>query len=137
MTDGNQNRAIEIHDSTLDAISQEGGYTTVYFRPAYIHQSSGEPGVDPGSGWIQHVALCIKDATVIPASAELPGKLLDGRLAVGTITWENEIPIRDEYIGELEVELQTWHETVVVMGTDLQIKLLGHAKYVEEFPRNS
>ena len=40
-----QNRTIEIHDSTLDAVSVRDGQAILHFPSVYIHHSVGTPGV--------------------------------------------------------------------------------------------
>jgi hypothetical protein len=73
--DGIKNRAIEIHDSTLDAISARDGTVVLHFPCVYIHESIRTPGVDEGSGWVQEAILRISNAAVIKSFSTLPADL--------------------------------------------------------------
>ena len=75
-----KNRAIEIHDSTLDAIFVRDGEAVLHFPRVYIHESTGTPGVDAGSGWVQEALLRISDATVTRSFSKFPADLLDGHI---------------------------------------------------------
>jgi hypothetical protein len=88
-----QNRAIEIHDSTLDRISIRDGNASLYFAPVYIHQSGGTPGVDAGSGWVQKALIQIGGAVVKGSFSQLPRELLDGQIRIGAAVSRNVIPI--------------------------------------------
>jgi hypothetical protein len=58
------NRAIEFHDSTFDGVRKDGTDLTLRFSAAHIHQSSGKPGVDEGSGWVQEALLHVRGGLV-------------------------------------------------------------------------
>ena len=75
-----QNRAIEIHDSTLDRISVRDGDVVLHFAAVYIHQSAGTPGVDAGSCWVQKALLRMGGAVVSGSFSQLPRELLDGQI---------------------------------------------------------
>jgi hypothetical protein len=70
-----KNRAFEIHDSTLDTISVPAGEVALHFHSVYILESTGTPGVDPGSGWVQEALLSISDAAVKRSFSEFPADL--------------------------------------------------------------
>jgi hypothetical protein len=44
------NSLIEFHDSTLGEVWSSEKTVVVALRPAYIHQSTGRPGIDSGIG---------------------------------------------------------------------------------------
>jgi hypothetical protein len=48
---GEPNRAFELHDSDVTAVSWVGSELHLEME-AYVHASNGVPGVDGGSGWI-------------------------------------------------------------------------------------
>jgi hypothetical protein len=50
------NAAVEIHDSTLESIETHSE-VLVAMLSAYVHRSSGRPGIDAGTGWSQTVRL--------------------------------------------------------------------------------
>jgi hypothetical protein len=128
-----QNRAIEIHDSILASISILNGDAEFRLVPAYIHKSTGEPGVDSGTGWVQNIILRIRNANVCGAFSELPRDLEGGTLRIGSISFDNMIPMRASYSGEVELKLEALGESISAKGTELQIEFLDTPRYVEEF----
>src|SRR5258708_38057608 len=100
-----KNRAIEIHDSTLDAFSVRDGEAVLHFPCVYIHESMGTPGVDAGSGWVEEALLRISGATVTMSFSKFPADLLDGYIMVGDAVLSKEIPIPRSPNGMLELAL--------------------------------
>src|SRR5262249_61391180 len=74
------NAAIEIHDSVLNAIAAAQDRVTMWLDPAYVHQSSGRPGYDPGSGWSQAVEIVLFGGQIETPLPEMPCTLDDGRV---------------------------------------------------------
>ncbi len=132
--DGIKNRAIEMHDSTLDAISVRDGAAVLHFPCVYIHESMGTPGVDAGSSWVQHAQLRIFDPAVTRSFSKLPADLLDGYIKLGDEVLRNKIPIPLSYKGTVELRLESWNdEVVLIAGNSAELELIGEPKYVEEF----
>jgi hypothetical protein len=133
------NRAIEIHDSTLDSISILNGEAVLHFSSVYIHQSAGKPGTDAGTAWVQKALLRIRQGVIKGSFSEFPRDLLDGHLKLGVLLLSNEIPIPLNYTGDVELRLESWGEIVVVTGASAELDLIGEPEYVEEFrpDRNS
>ncbi len=129
-----QNRAIEIHDSILDSISVSDGRAVLHFPKAYIHQSTGTPGRDVGSGCVQEVLLLIDNAVVEGSFSEFPRDLLDGHIKIGAIVSRNMIPIPLHHEGSVELRLESWDdEVILITGSSAELELIGEPKYVEEF----
>jgi hypothetical protein len=128
------NRAIEIHDSTLDAISVRDGEAVLHFPCVYIHESMETPGLDAGSGWVQQARLRISDAVVTKSFSTFPADLLDGHITLGDTVLNNEIPIPLVHKGNVELRLESWNdEMVLITGSSAELELIGEPKYVEEF----
>ena len=127
------NRAMEFHDSTFDCVEGEGAHLALRFSAAYINQSEGKPGVDPGSGWVQELRLHISDASLSGEILDLPCDLWDGSVSLDGQRFDNCVPIPLDYRGRVEVNLER-HGKLTVVGTRLQVGLLGQPKYVEDFP---
>ena len=127
------NCAIEFHDSTFNGVEREGTDLSLRFSAAYIHQSEGKPGVDAGSGWVQELRLHISAASLSGEILDLPCDLCDGSISLGDERFNNCVPIPLDYRGRIEVHLEQEGKLTVV-GTGLQVELLGQPKYVEEFP---
>jgi hypothetical protein len=133
-----QNRAIEIHDSTLDRISVRDGDVVLHFAAVYIHQSAGTPGVDAGSCWVQKALLRMGGAVVSGSFSQLPRELLDGQIKIGTTVSRNMIPIPLDHKGDAELRLESWNdEAISIAGSSARLELIGDPKYVEEFQPNN
>jgi hypothetical protein len=128
-----KNRAIEIHDSVLDALSLDNGDAVLHFSHLYIHESEGVPGIDDGTGWSQEGKLTIRGAVVQGTFSEWPAHLHLGCITVEGNVFENEIPIPLDFEGKTELRLQSWSEIISIAGTGAKLELIGKAEYVEEF----
>ena len=130
------NRAIEIHDSVLVAVSFSHGEAQLHFSSVYIHQSEGVPLRDAGSGWIQKAVLRIHDASMEGAFSGFPVDLADGQTRMGQSILDNEIPVPLRHKGAFELRLHAmWHgqEVVYFAGSGADLELLGEPEYVEGF----
>jgi hypothetical protein len=130
------NRAIEIHDSILAAVSFSQGEAQLHFSSVYIHQSEGVPLRDAGSGWVQKAIIRIQDAEVKGAFSEFPVDLSGGHIQIGQNLLDNEIPVPLRHKGAFELRLQAmWQgqEVVSFTGSGAELELLGEPEYVEEF----
>jgi hypothetical protein len=130
------NRAIEIHDSVLAAVSFSQREAQLHFSSVYLHQSEGVPGRDSGSGWVQEAVLRIQDARVEGAFSKFPVDLSNGQTRMGKIALDNEIPVPLRHKGAFELRLQSmWQgqEVVSFAGSGAELELLGEPEYVEEF----
>ncbi len=130
------NRAIEIHDSVLAAVSFSSGEVQLQFSALYIHESDGVPGIDAGRGWYQQAALRIQDAKVDGVFTEFPVELISGRTRIGRDILENEIPVPLRHKGAFELRLQAMRQEtglVTFTGTGAELELLGEPEHVEEF----
>jgi hypothetical protein len=135
MKDPNRKRAIEIYDSTLASVMDNGGHVIVDLKPAYIHRSTGTPAVDPGGGWAQDVILRVENGTIDGGVPEMPCDLWEGSLQVGNQTIENIIPLPLDYYGAVKLILVAQDESrVVVRGSAISATLVGEPKFIEEFP---
>jgi hypothetical protein len=85
--------ALEFHDSTFGEATQEDDGVVVHLAPAYVHRSSGRPGIDPGTGWSQSVTIRVKGAVLSPESRFAPARLSEGSLEVGACRYENVVPL--------------------------------------------
>jgi hypothetical protein len=135
MNDSNRRSAIEIYDSTLASVVDDGGNVVVDFKPAYIHRSTGTPGVDPGGGWAQDVILRVENGTIDGDLPEMPCDLWEGSLEVGNQKIENIIPLPIDYQGTVTLVLVPQDESrVVIRGSAISAILVGEPKFIEEFP---
>jgi hypothetical protein len=133
------NRVIEIHDSTLERALLLPGKAELHFSSVYIHESEGRPGIDAGTGWVQRAVLRIDGADVKGKFSEFPVDLTDGRIRLGDVRLDNEIPIPLNFKGDFELSLTSMRlkEVVTLRGSAAELQLIGDPQYVEEFyPEN-
>lgn len=69
------NKALEIHDSTLDEIKKDHSAIILCLKKAIIHQSEGEPGVDKGTCWIQAIEIKLENARILNEPEDIPNLL--------------------------------------------------------------
>lgn len=130
-------RAIEIHDSVLTRISFSEEETRLHLS-AYMHQSEGIPGQDPGSGWIQEAVLHLQGAQIKGSFSELPVTFKDGEFWLGHNNLMNLIPVPlGRFKADFKLRLEAWKqakEVVVITGRgEVELELIGQPRYVEEF----
>jgi hypothetical protein len=137
-----QNRAIEIHDSTLGLIAFENGVAVLYFPHVYIHSSDGRPATDAGTGWTQEAVIRIENAHIVgklfdesrEAYSGQGHHLSDGSLRINGSVSDNLIPIPLDVQGDIELTLEWSGAILRVHGNSVRLDLIGKAEYVEDHP---
>jgi hypothetical protein len=76
------NSALELHDSEIHQITIFEDQLHLEFSSAYIHRSTGRPGIDAGSGYIQEAQIIFSNAICSGLSNECSGPLSDGFIRV-------------------------------------------------------
>jgi hypothetical protein len=128
------NSAIELHDSTISAISYQGSSITVHFTPAYIHKSDQRPGIDAGTGWIQDAKLKMDNASVHGIFPELPADIWDGKIVIGSEEHKNTIPLPFAVVQNIVIHIEfCTGDHVKIEGAGAHLQLLGECKYIEDF----
>jgi len=128
------NAAIEIHDSELAAVVATQNGVIVRLAPAYVHRSVARPGFDAGSGWSQSVEILFASGVVEGRLPELPCTLDDGSISGGA-EFRGMIPLPCVVETAVRFEARNLHgDLVVIRGVGLEVKPIGDASYVEEFP---
>lgn len=127
-------RAIEFHDSELAAVSRLGASVVLSFSAVYVHESTGEPGVDAGVGWYQPATLTIARGESA-SDIQLPASVADGFISVAGTLHQNHIPAVDGTLdGPIELSLLlSTAETLFVRGAAITIELSGEPSPVEHF----
>jgi hypothetical protein len=126
-------RAIEFHDSELAAVSQVGASVVLSFSAAYVHESTGVPGVDAGVGWYQRATLTIAHGEVA-SDAQAPAGVADGFIRVAGALHQNHIPAAGTLDGPIELSLLlSTAETLLVRGAAITIELSGQPSRIEQF----
>ncbi len=133
MIERHKNRAIEIHDSVLDALSLDNGDAVLHFSHLYIHESEGVPGIDVGTGWSQEGRLTISNVVIEGSFSAWPAHLHEGQITVDDTVYENEIPTSLNVVGKIELQLKSWSEIISIVGMGAKLELIGEPEYVEQF----
>ena len=129
------NSQVEIHDSTLAGLTPVGRDLILRLAPAYVHRSTGRPGINPGSGWLQDLDLVVSEAVVESSPSGFPSDLSDGSFSVGEVRWDNTIPLPLAVSGVVSLTAMTVRgERLVIRGTGASVVTRGELRYLEEFP---
>ena len=127
---------LELHDSVLAGLKWDGPTAVLQFRPAYLHQSAGRPGIDPGEVYIQDYDLVVSDARLGDDAPALPFIVWDGALAFGAQELVNLLP--GDLHGTQPVFLRlvpaAGHRELTVSGTALALHPAGSPQFIESFP---
>lgn len=128
------NRAIELHDSIIEFIFPHGDQTTIELNPAYLHESTGRPGVDLGAGFLQKVHLQFRGAEIASLVTDLPVRITDGWILTGEKRFENFVPLPLIHVGHTEIEIQTEKgEILGLRASGIVLILSGEKKQIEQF----
>jgi hypothetical protein len=128
------NTEIELHDSTAARLVVREGTVMLDLLPAYLHKSTGRPGIDSGTGWVQDVRLKLENAVVKGKLPDLPCDILDGELLVGTERHDNAIPVPLAVTTPVELRMvfDSIHSVTITAGS-IRVELLDAPEYVEDF----
>ncbi len=131
-----ENKRMEFHDSTLESLRFSDSSVSLHFCPACFHHSHGDPGVDPGSVWLQDAILTVGSARVVCQPTSLPLDVFDGLVSInGDQVFNNGLPVPCCDRGDVVVSLDLSNrERLVVLGKTLDLTRTGKARYLEEFP---
>jgi hypothetical protein len=138
-TESQVNTAIQLHDCEISEVSHSSGSTTIVFSTAYIHESVGVPGADPGRIWTQVAMITIGGTNPPSISVDLPIWVLGGTLATGQTCHDGFIPAGGQFDCDTEVafHLSTVDGsdggTLSVKGNGLRIELCGEPSKPEDY----
>src|SRR5688572_8842994 len=123
------NVAIEFHDSEIVRVDRAGEDVELELL-AYIHQSTGRPGVDPGTGWTQSAVLRVRGAS---GQASGPFMIFDGSLLVGKALYENVVPASLDVVASCRLKLSGPDGDIDLEGHAVTIELMGEPRFVETY----
>jgi hypothetical protein len=129
-----ENRAVELHDSVLAFVDKKNGQVEIGLMPAYIHSSTGEPGVDPGAGRVQNITLVVDNGIAEGQIPKMPCALSGGTVVIDEYSSANSLALPLDLSGRIELKLDViWGGQIVIRGTRILAVLNGEPKYVEDF----
>jgi hypothetical protein len=128
-------RAVELHDTKVLSFREEGKDLRMRLD-AYVHHSTGEPGVDQGTGWSQQVDLIVANAVVVAAPSALPGSV---SISDGTLVIDGQpsslLPLPLKKAGSVRLSLRGDDGAeLVVEGTAVHLSPAGEPTFVERVP---
>lgn len=128
------NEAIEFHDSDVDTLTEQAGEIVVSLR-AYVHRSTGQPGVDAGTGWIQPALLTIGNAHILERPLCLPQTIWEASLQVDQEQFPDLSPVNGILEGELLFKaIFQSGDLLTIRGQRAWIQWRGEPRFVENFP---
>jgi hypothetical protein len=128
------NMALEFHDSIVRSV-RKMGRSLVVSLTAILHESEGDPGIDPGSVWLQPIDITITDAfTKADVTELLNNRLWNGSLSVGPEVHDNLVTVPLRAVAPIELFLRSTNRDFEITGTSAEIRLSGERDYLEIFP---
>ena len=126
---------LEFHDSVLAAIHQSDRTSALQLRPAYIHRSTGRPGIDPGEVYIQDLDIVIGEARLTAESHALPFVIWDGAVAIGEKELVNLVPGDLHQTGPVFLRLvpTSSNSEFTVSGSSIEILPVGEPEFQDNF----
>lgn len=127
------NRAIELHDTTVERVERAGG-NLVLWLSAYMHESEGRPGQDPGTGWILPARLVIEHGEWERPCSSGSLWITEGRITVSGRLYDNLTPLPFDERGQVYMSLSGAEGEYIISGERAHIEPAGEPRYIEKFP---
>jgi hypothetical protein len=132
------NCALELHDSKITAVVRTGDVMKIELL-AYVHESPGVPGVDPGEVYQQRAELVLEG---VPESAHVETdlhELYDGAVTCDGDRFSNGVPLPFDKAGTIVVHLEGWMQsgasgTLDAEGTHITVRVFGDRRHSDSFP---
>ena len=124
---------LEFHDSIVSSTSAVGPNLVITFSEAYIHRSTGEPGVSPGDGFTQSAELIFSDASWSGALHEARGAISDAYIVVAD-QQRTLLPVPFIATSPVSAEFSFASGSVLkVAATSASCSVAGTARWVERY----
>lgn len=123
--------AIELKESGVRSVRTRGK-DLVLEMETYVHESTGRPGHDPGTGWYFPASVRIRSARTRGPLPQLPAAITSGALNVGARQFADLVPAPLERRGLVRVEFElTDGDILVVEGGGVSVALRGAGQFIE------
>jgi hypothetical protein len=128
------NSAIELHDSEVTSVARDGQVVRVALEPAYVHRSTGRPGIDAGEGYLQAADLFFSGATGFEEEGICRGTVSDGYVSAGEREFANVVPLPFLFRGEISATFHFVSGGVLrIRASEVSCVLRGAARFVEAY----
>ncbi|MDO9014660.1 MAG: hypothetical protein Q7U84_07790 [Polynucleobacter sp.] len=124
------NAALEFHDSEVSLVEGTDGILRLLFSAAYIHRSEGQPGREPGAGYMQPAEIIFSGASWQDLSPECSGYLYDGSLTVDGESL-SLIPIPFTATGKITAVFSFLSAVLSVSASSVVCSVSGDPRFVE------
>jgi hypothetical protein len=133
VTPGFDTIALEFHDSEIARASIEGPDLVLTFSAAYVHRSSGNPGIDAGQGYLAPLVLAFRGARCTGDLSRCIGTLSDGALDGPDIP-RGLLPLPFTTTNPVHAHLQFTNGTTLdVHAAGMDCRITGEERFVESF----
>jgi hypothetical protein len=128
------NSAIEFHDSDVQSVTLDRQTLLVQFSPAYIHRSSGTPGIDAGEGHAQDAQLIFGNVDISTIPLGCSGRLSDGRVEIDEQTF-SLIPLPSSFDGAVRAEFTFSNGvSLTFRARSVAFRSVGESRLIDHFP---
>ncbi len=79
------NTSLEFHDSEVGSVEAVGEDLLIRFSDAFVHESSGDPGIDIGATSLRPLELMFSEASWSGPALPIAGVLSDGQIRMGDL----------------------------------------------------
>jgi len=100
-------RAMALHGSTIEFLVPTGSSATIELSPAYLHESTGEPGVDAGRCYFQDIHLQLSECEILSPALDLPAVITDASVTLGDRRFQHLLPLPVIHVGRVELRFET------------------------------
>jgi hypothetical protein len=128
------NSALEFHDSEVAAVRAVAGTVRLELPSAYVHRSSGTPGVDPGEVFLQPAEVVFSNAVHAESTGPCIGALSDGSITVDGKPFSNMVPVPFRESGSVVASFSFVSGGVLsVTGSAVSCITSGKPTFVEKY----
>ena len=126
------NQEIELHDTRVERV-ERADRSIVLWLSAYMHESDGRPGRDPGTGWSLPARLIIENGELDHPFPSPRLWVTAGQITVGDRLYDNCIPLPFDERGEICLILSGAEGKLAIRGNRAYLEPTGAAVYLEDF----
>jgi hypothetical protein len=128
------NAALEFHDSEVSSVRAVADDVRIELPSAYVHRSSGRPGIDSGSVFLQPAAVIFSRAVVEETSGPCTGAISDASISVNGEQFSNVVPVPFAAVGAVAGSFTFASGGVLsVSGEGVSCQVSGKPVFVEAY----
>lgn len=126
--------ALEFHDSDVVELRHADATLRMIFEPAYVHRSTGRPGVDSGSGFLQPAEIVFSGAQFTEKDGPCKGAISEGLITVSGKRFDSVFPLPYTVTGKVSAEFTFESGAVLsITATGVSCASTGPAQLVDGY----